>query len=94
MTAHPKKTPIILLASDDSCVMPNPKLMFPSDMNCANLKCIIRKKIGISDKHKALFIYTLHNKLVSDQTTIKDLVAKTNCNGILYLKVSSEEVFG
>lgn len=93
---YPNKTPIILLVNDDRCSINNPKLMFPSDISCAGLKYIIRKKTNSTDAHKssALFIYTLKNKLVPDNITIKQLVAESNYNGILYLKVASEDVFG
>ena len=91
---YPSKTPIIILSATDQLLIPNPKLLFPTDMTCSSLKCVIRKKMGLTDKTMALFVYTTNNKLIADTSTIREVMLKTKSTGLLYLKIANEEVFG
>jgi hypothetical protein len=63
-------------------------------MTCSSLKCVIRKKMGLTDKTTAIFVYTIKNKLISDASTIREVLLKTKTDGLLYLKIANEEVFG
>jgi len=90
----PNYVPVIIKkAKNELPELEKQKYLMPKSLNIADLLCIIRKKINITDK-QAIFIF-VKNCLVPMNTTLGDIYQEYHSeDNFLYIVYTTENTFG
>jgi GABA(A) receptor-associated protein len=91
---YPDRIPIICEVLDKHIILDKNKYLVPNEITIGQFVYIIRKRIKLSPD-KAIYFFTERATLPPTSSLLSNVYKEySNCDGFLYLGVTSESTFG